>query len=134
MDGGFISPGIVAAFLVGLVVRKAPPAAAKGAMLIGLPVYGFCRFGGFVWKIPGVEGLAPGLRDTVINFNSWAFLHHMGLVFLILVGYMLIVTMIKPLKEPVKMPVANKVDTTIHPYLYHRGRILPGAARCRGSG
>ncbi len=41
---GFIAPGIVAAFLFGLLLRRAPAAAAKGAMLLGVPLYAFCRF------------------------------------------------------------------------------------------
>lgn len=121
---GFISPGIVAAFLVGLVVKKAPPLAAKGAMLIGLPLYAFCRFGKLIWNIPGMKGFAPGLADNVAAFNSWAFLHHMGLVFVVLVGYMLVVTWLKPLAEPVKIPVAANIDTSIHKHTYIFGAII----------
>ena len=124
---GFISPGIVAAFVVGLVVKKAPPLAANGAMLIGLPLYGFCRFGKLIWEIGAMKDVAPGLRDAVVSFNSWAFLHHMGLVFLVLASYMVIVTLIKPLKEPVKMPVAANMDTTVHPKTYLFGSIILAA-------
>ena len=124
---GFISPGIVAAFVVGLVVKKAPPLAANGAMLIGLPLYGFCRFGKLIWEIGAMKNVAPGLRDAVVSFNSWAFLHHMGLVFLVLASYMVIVTLIKPLKEPVKMPVAANMDTTVHPKTYLFGSIIIAA-------
>lgn len=120
---GFISPGIVAAFLVGLVVKKAPPAAGKGAMLIGLPLYGFCRFGHFLWRIPGLEDFAPGFYQTVAAFNSWAFLHHMALVFLVLAGYMLIVTKVAPLPRPVSMPV-SKLDVRNHPQVYLLGTAI----------
>jgi len=112
---GFISPGIVAAFLVGLLVRKTPPAAAKSALLLGLPLYGFCRFGKLIWDSP-----------AVVAFNSWAFLHHMGLVFVLLVIYMLIVTAIKPLREPVQMP-RSEIDTTVHPHVYTLGGLLIAA-------
>jgi len=121
---GFISPGIVAAFLVGIWLKKAPPAAAKGAMLLGLPLYGFCRFGSAIWKIPGLDGFAPGVQGVVESFNSWAFLHHQGLVFVILAIYMLIVTAIKPLEKEVKMPEANVVDTTPHPGIYLGGCVI----------
>ncbi len=120
---GFISPGIVAAFLVGLVVKKAPPAAGKGAMLIGLPLYGFCRFGRFLWRIPGLEDFAPGVHRAVAAFNSWAFLHHMALVFLVLAGYMLIVTRVAPLQRPVTMPVSN-LDVRNHPRVYLLGIVI----------
>ncbi|MGQ9560629.1 MAG: solute:sodium symporter family transporter [Candidatus Oleimicrobiaceae bacterium] len=120
---GFISPGIVAAFLVGLVVKKAPPAAGKGAMLIGLPVYGFCRFGRFLWRLPGLKGFAPGFYRAVAAFNNWAFLHHMALVFLLLAGYMLIVTKAAPLQRPATMPV-SKLDVRNHPQVYLLGTTI----------
>jgi SSS family solute:Na+ symporter len=78
---GFISPGILAAFVEGLIFKKAPPAAGKGAMLIGLPLYGLCRFGKLFWKIPAMQGFVPGVQNWVEWFNSWAFLHHMAIVF-----------------------------------------------------
>ena len=113
---GFITPGIVAAFLVGLVVKRCPPLAAKGALLLGLPLYGFCRFGNYICAAPAVEW-----------FNSWAFLHHMGLVFLVLVAYMLIVPAVKPLKEPVTMPT-SEIDTTVHPQVYVWGTLVIAGA------
>ena len=41
--------GIVAAFVVGMVSPRTPPLAAKGAMLLGIPVYGL-----LLWFLPGV--------------------------------------------------------------------------------
>ncbi|MHC4221391.1 MAG: solute:sodium symporter family transporter [Planctomycetota bacterium] len=121
---GFITPGIVAAFLVGMAVKKTPPAAANGAMLIGVPLYAFCRFAKFIWAIPGMADVTPGLKNAIVTFNSWAFLHHTGLVFLVLVIYMLIVAVIKPLSEPVKMPTQSKIDTSTHPQTYIFGSII----------
>jgi SSS family solute:Na+ symporter len=90
---GFISPGIVAAFVFGIIVRKAPPIAATGAMILGVPIYGLCLF-----FMPDV-----------------AFLHHMMITFVILILYMAIVTRIKPLTEPKTMPVNNSIDLTTLP-------------------
>ena len=88
MIWGFISPGIVAAFLFGMVVSVAPPAAAIGAMLLGIPIYGLC-----LTLMPKV-----------------AFLHHMFITFCVLILYMTIVTVLKPLKEAKKLPVNNEMD------------------------
>ena len=123
----FIAGGIVATFLVGLIVRKAPPAAAKGALLIGPPVYALCRYTSFIWKIPCMENVATGLRDSMVKFNSWSFLYHQMIVFAVLVMYMLVVTFIRPLEKPVVMPVANKVDVTVHPKIYVLGTIVLAA-------
>jgi SSS family solute:Na+ symporter len=83
MFWGFISPGIVAAFVVGMVSPRTPPLAAKGAMLLGIPVYGL-----LLWFLPGV-----------------AFLHHMAITFLVVVAYMWIVTALQPLATPRVLPV-----------------------------
>lgn len=83
MFWGFISPGIVAAFLFGLFSPRTPPFAAVGAMLLGIPVYGT-----LLWTLPDV-----------------AFLHHMMITFLVLSLFMGIVTKMRPLSEPKKLPV-----------------------------
>jgi solute:Na+ symporter, SSS family len=83
MFWGFISPGIVAAFVVGMVSPRTPPLAAKGAMLLGIPVYGL-----LLWFLPGV-----------------AFLHHMAITFIVVVAYMWIVTALRPLAAPRVLPV-----------------------------
>ncbi len=83
MFWGFISPGIVAAFVVGMVSPRTPPLAAKGAMLLGIPVYGL-----LLWFLPGV-----------------AFLHHMAITFLVVVAYMWIVTALRPLAAARVLPV-----------------------------
>jgi len=120
----FFASGIVAAFLVGLIVKKTPPRAAKGALLMGPPVYGICRYLYLVWKIPGMANVAPKLQQLVISFNNWSFLYHQMVVFAVLITYMLIVTALRPLAEPVRLPVANKVDTSIHPKVYIMGAVV----------
>ncbi|RKY24303.1 MAG: solute:sodium symporter family transporter [Planctomycetota bacterium] len=131
---GFISPGIVAAFIIGLVIKKTPPTAAKGALLLGPVLYAICRVPAWIWehiyysRFPNAtEVVAPeGFWGPIIKFSSWAFLHHMGLVFLVLAAFMLIVTKIKPLAEPVKMPHSD-LDTSIHPQTYILGGLVIAA-------
>ena len=120
---GYISPGIVAAFLFGLLFKKAPPLAAKGAMLIGLPLYGFCRFGRYFWTFPGMGGFESGLGKYVATFNSWSMFHHQTLVLLVLIGFMYYATKTRPLLVPVTMPISN-IDTTKHPYVYILGSSI----------
>jgi SSS family solute:Na+ symporter len=123
---GFIAPGIVAAFLVGLVVKTAPPRAAKCAMLIGLFLYGFCRFGRFLFDLPLLNLLSPNIRNAVASFNGWSLLHHMGIVFLLVVIYMLWINWRKPLDKPVKLINRHKVDTTPDSKVYIMGGIVIG--------
>ncbi len=78
---GCFSPGITAAFLFGLVFRRAPTSAAMTALIGGVFIYLFQR-----WMFPNV-----------------AFLNHMAITFVILIILMGIITAVKPLKEPVQM-------------------------------
>jgi solute:Na+ symporter, SSS family len=88
MFWGFISPGIVAAFVVGMLSARTPPLAAKGAMILGIPVYGL-----LLWSLPGI-----------------AFLHHMAITFVVVALYMVVVTALRPLPEPVVFPVKDGVS------------------------
>jgi solute:Na+ symporter, SSS family len=99
---GFISPGVVAAFAFGIIVKKAPPAAAIGAMILGIPVYGLCLF------------LMPDV----------AFLHHMAITFFVLIIYMSVVTWLKPLPEPRVIPVNNSIDLTTMPSVKLWGAVV----------
>ena len=115
---GFISPGIVAAFLVGLALKKAPPLAAKGAMWLGLPLYAICRVPR--WVLDDSAASAGGFLGALYSFSGWSFLHHMGLVFLVLAAFMLVVTKLQPLDEPRVMPV-SRIDVAPHPRQYVMG-------------
>jgi SSS family solute:Na+ symporter len=129
---GFISPGIVAAFLVGLVFRRTPAIAAKGAMWLGLPLYALCRSpkwvldGVYDWDARFLTMLADGSTrvvppegfwGAVYSFNSWSFLHHMGLIFVILAAFMIVMTRRRPLSEPREIPVST-LDVKPHPRQY----------------
>ncbi|HPI72099.1 MAG TPA: hypothetical protein PK843_05925 [bacterium] len=100
---GFIAPGILASFVIGLLNKRTPPAAAKGALLLGVALYGFSRFGKFLFALPGLNQLTP-MRSWIALFNSWSLLHHMAIVFIIVVAYMLWMTRKKSLTAPVEWP------------------------------
>ena len=118
---GFISPGIVAAFLVGMVVKRTPALAAKGAMWLGIPLYAICRAPR--WFLDEGTASAGGVTGALYSFSGWSFLHHMGLIFLILVGFMLVVTRMKPLEHPKEMPV-SPIDVSPHPKQYLFGGLV----------
>jgi solute:Na+ symporter, SSS family len=88
MVWGFISPGIVVAFVVGIISRRTPPRAAVGAMLLGIPVYG-----GLLWALPDV-----------------AFLHHMMITGIVLALYMGLERARNPLAVPVEVRSSGAVE------------------------
>lgn len=125
---GFISPGIVAVFLVGLVLKRAPALAAKSALVLGVPLYGLCRIPKWCYdawyarQFPDAAAIeAPeGVMGVVYAFNSWAFLHHMAVVFLLLAACMAVITKWRPLPAPVTMP-RGTLDVTPDPRVYVMG-------------
>ncbi len=61
---GFVTPGIVAVFFAGVLTRRVPAFAARAGLLAGIPTYGLLRL---LWP-------------------ETAFLHHMGISFLLVAG------------------------------------------------
>jgi solute:Na+ symporter, SSS family len=92
---GFISPGIVAAFLFGLFVKKTPPAAGITSLVLSVPVYGV-----LMWK-----------------FGWIAFLNRIGLTFGFLLLVMAAITVLRPLQEPRVLPVQADFDMRSSPSL-----------------
>ena len=99
---GFISPGILAAFVFGFVVKRAPASAAIHSLLLNIPLYGILK-----WK-----------------FAEIAFLNRIGISFIILFVVMAVITLIKPLAKPVVMPVKADYDMKPSPLVWGLGALL----------
>ena len=85
---GYISPGILAAFVFGFVVKRTPAVAGNAALILTVPIYGF-----LYWK-----------------FNEIAFLNRMAITFIAVLLVMGILTLINPLAEPKEMPVRDEIE------------------------
>jgi solute:Na+ symporter, SSS family len=85
---GYVSPGIVAAFVFGFAVPKAPPRAGLAALVLSAPVYGL-----LAWAWPEV-----------------AYLHRMAATLGGLLTVMLAITLVRPLSEPRRLPVREGFD------------------------
>ena len=85
---GYISPGILAAFVFGMFVKRAPALAGVTGLILTVPVYGFLQ-----WQ-----------------FGEIAFLNRMAITFVIILLVMLSITIMKPLAEPKEMPVKHDFD------------------------
>ena len=90
---GYVSPGIVAAFVFGFAVPTAPPAAGLAALVLSAPIYGM-----FAWAWPGV-----------------AYLHRMLATLIVLVVVMAAITIVRPLTEPRRLPVRPDIDMRSSP-------------------
>jgi SSS family solute:Na+ symporter len=85
---GYVSPGIVAAFVFGFAVPKAPPLAGLAALVLSAPVYGL-----LAWAWPDV-----------------AYLHRMVATLALLLLVMAAITTVRPLEEPRRLPVREGFD------------------------
>ena len=85
---GYISPGILAAFVFGFVIKRAPAAAGIAALLASAPIYGV-----LAWK-----------------FGHIAFLNRMAITFALILAIMALITWWRPLAEEKKLPVREEVE------------------------
>jgi SSS family solute:Na+ symporter len=102
---GYIWPGVVAAFLFGMVVKKAPGAAGVTALISGPVIYGlFQRF-------------AQDLHFLIqVAITFWLVLMIMGLI-----------TFIKPLDKPRELPEREGIETKTAPEVKLAGGLVIAA-------
>ncbi|MHC4617047.1 MAG: solute:sodium symporter family transporter [Planctomycetota bacterium] len=99
---GYISPGILAVFVFGMIFKKAPPAAGVTGLLLTVPIYGFLQ-----WQ-----------------FGEIAFLNRMAVTFGVVLLVMLIITLARPLSEPKKLPVREDFDMRPAPSVVWLGILV----------
>ena len=102
---GYISPGILAAFVFGFVVKKAPPAAGVAALVLSAPIYGVLQ-----WQCGGVP-----------------YLHRMLWTFGLLLAVMAALPAWRPLAEPKTLPVRAEMDMRTSPAVYVWGAVVIAA-------
>jgi len=85
---GFISPGILAIFLFGVLVHRAPRACGTVGLVINPILYG------------GLKYFVPGI----------AFLNRMAICFAVILAVLAIMTLLKPLPQPVTLPINESMD------------------------
>jgi SSS family solute:Na+ symporter len=102
---GYISPGILAVFVFGMIFKKAPPMAGVTGLILTVPVYGFLQ-----WQFGGI-----------------AFLNRMAITFGVILIVMFVMTKVKPLPEPKIMPVREGFDMKPTPSVIWLGAAVIAA-------
>jgi SSS family solute:Na+ symporter len=90
---GFISPGILSIFLFGVLVHRAPRACGTVGLIINPILYGALKY------------FAPDI----------AFLNRMAICFFVILAVLTLMTVLKPLPQPVTLPVNEKMDMRTDP-------------------
>jgi solute:Na+ symporter, SSS family len=74
---GFISPGILTAFVFGLIIKRTPAAAAIAAMIANVPIYGILHFGSVQTAIVKAVPFMGSMSEEGVG--SVAFLNQMAI-------------------------------------------------------
>lgn len=98
---GFISPGILTIFLFGLFVKRAPRMCGTVGLLLSPAIYGA------LFLVSAQYDFEPGsLAALVIE----PFLNRMAITVLMIAGVLTLMTWLRPLPEPVKLPEQQGMD------------------------
>ncbi|MFC7338429.1 sodium/solute symporter [Haloferula chungangensis] len=108
---GFISPGVLAVFIFGVLVPKAPRFLGWSGILLNAILYGAIKF---------------VLADIIIAQGWWfaesiSFLDRMGLCFILVMIYCGIMTLIKPLPSPIVLPENKAMNLDSSPFAKFAG-------------
>ncbi|HAV12137.1 MAG TPA: solute:sodium symporter family transporter [Opitutae bacterium] len=105
---GYIWPGVVAAFIFGMVVPRAPAAAGVSALITGPVLYGLMQ-----------------AYATQIHF-----LLQVLITFVLVCLIMGVITLIRPMSEPKSLPVRDDIDLQSDPKVKALGGIVIAAVVC----
>jgi len=103
---GLISPGVLAVFAFGLIVRRAP----RMVGIIGL-VTNIIAYSAFKILSLNESLMAVTIKDfKILDFLFKNFLNRMAICFILCLIVMTIITIIKPLREPMQFELKTTMD------------------------
>ncbi|MEN9469559.1 MAG: hypothetical protein RL630_1292 [Verrucomicrobiota bacterium] len=97
---GFVSPGILAIFLIGFFVPRAPRYVGTMGIILNVIAYGALKWGGSAAIVSAGLWFAPTI----------SFLDRMAICFLLVLLASGIATILTPLREPIKLPVNSAIS------------------------
>ncbi|HSP42693.1 MAG TPA: sodium/solute symporter [Luteolibacter sp.] len=110
---GFISPGILAVFIFGFFSPRTP----RWFGVVGI-VTNIACYAGLKWLV------GPWLTDNGFWYSpEMAFLDRMAICFFIVLITGIVITLVKPMRKPVELPVNEQMELTTSP-----GAKLAGVA------
>jgi SSS family solute:Na+ symporter len=110
---GFLSPGVLGAFLFGFILKKAPAGTGVAALVANFIAYGI-----LLLFFSGYELFAS------LTITPVAFLNRIAISFLVVAVVMLTLTRFRPLTEPKRMPAKRNIDTKTAPSVLWLGGII----------
>lgn len=107
---GFLSPGVLAIFIFGLLIAKTPRAAGLVGLILSPTLYSLFMWGDKALIYLGIK--AGVIYDLFYWIAQRSFLDRMSMTFIIILVILAIMTIVKPLKAPVELPVNKSMDMT----------------------
>lgn len=98
---GFLSPGILAVFAFGLLIRKAPPVAGVVGLVLNVVAYSL------LWYLSTIPSIMANETMAVVIGN---FLNRMAICFGLCLIAMAIITALKPLPQPIEFKTQTDLD------------------------
>lgn len=98
---GFISPGVLCVFLVGLTVRRAPRFSGVAGLLTSIIVYGALKY---------ISTVHQWMSEPIMNLLVGNFLNRMGLTLLVCLTVMGLARVWRPLPAPVEFKINNAIE------------------------
>ncbi|MBE0534638.1 MAG: sodium/solute symporter [Phycisphaerae bacterium] len=98
---GYLSPGILSVFVFGLLVRKAPGICGAVGLITNVIVYGGLKY---VSTFTGL--MEHHLMSTLIG----NFLNRMAISFVVCLAVMTVITIVRPLAQPVEFKQQTTID------------------------
>ena len=102
MFQGFVSPGIVTVFIMGLLFRRIPKIGATLVLLLNIPIYA-----ALLYFLPQV-----------------AFLNHMAITFIVLSVVIIVVGILRPLKESVTFQSSGDIQLERSQFALYGGLLV----------
>ncbi len=99
---GFISPGILAIFLFGVLVHKAPRSCGTVGLILNPILYALIKWADW---IPGI-----GKLEFAKQMVGMAFLNRMAVCFFIVLAVLTVMRLAAPMPRPVDLPVNPKMN------------------------
>ncbi|HMO86364.1 MAG TPA: hypothetical protein PKC18_15735, partial [Lacipirellulaceae bacterium] len=124
---GFISPGVLAVFLFGLLVHRAPRKCGAVGLLLSPVLYGAFKFAPRIpglSRIPGLVTTAPMEAAGLKGIADWSFLDRMSLTFLIVLAVLTAMRLLRPLAAPVELPFNDKINLESSPTAKFFGAVV----------
>ncbi len=100
---GYLSPGILSVFVFGLLVRRGPGICGAVGLITNIVVYGGLKI------VSTMSGL---MESDLMNTLVGNFLNRMAISFVVCLIVMTIITIVKPLPEPVVFKQNTTIDLT----------------------